>query len=188
MRGPAHGAPPRRGGSRHPAIDVQIRDDEGNPLPEGEVGEICIRSGTVFIGYWDNPEATAESMHEGRWYRTGDFGRIDDGVLFVESRMRDMILRGGENIYPIEIENRLVEHPEIGDAAVTGVDHRELGQEVKAFVVLAPGSELTVADVQEWVGQALARVQGAGVRGVPQRAALHDHRQGHEARAVISRA
>ena len=82
----------------------------------GEMGEICIRSAVVFLGYWDNPEATAAAFWPGRWYRTGDFGRIDDGVLFVESRMRDMILRGGENIYPIEIEHRLVEHPDIADA------------------------------------------------------------------------
>jgi acyl-CoA synthetase (AMP-forming)/AMP-acid ligase II len=111
----------------------------------------------VFLGYWDDPEATAAAFWPGRWYRTGDFGRFEDGVMFIESRMRDMILRGGENIYPIEIEHRLVEHPAIVDAAVIGVDHRELGQEVKAFVVLAPGaSPLTGSEVQEWVGAALA--------------------------------
>ena len=126
-------------------------------LGVGEVGEICIRSGTVFLGYWDDPEATATAFWPGRWYRTGDFGRIDDEVLFIESRMRDMILRGAENIYPIEIEHRLVEHPGIADAAVIGVDHRELGQEVKAFVVPAPGAELSESEVQEWVAQALAR-------------------------------
>ena len=108
-------------------------------MPAGEVGEICIKSPTVFLGYWENPDATEAALWPGRWYRTGDFGRIDDDVLFVESRMRDLILRGGENIYPIEIEHRLVEHPEIADAAVVGVDHRELGQEVKAYVVRAHG-------------------------------------------------
>jgi acyl-CoA synthetase (AMP-forming)/AMP-acid ligase II len=144
-------------GRATPAIDIQVRDELGNPLGEGEVGEICIRSATVFLGYWDDPEATAKAFWPGRWYRTGDFGRIDDAVLFIESRMRDLILRGGENIYPIEIEHRLVEHPAIVDAAVVGVEHRELGQEVKAFVVLAPGAELTESAVQEWVAQALAR-------------------------------
>ena len=144
-------------GRATPAIDIQIRDDDGNVLGMGEVGEICIRSAVVFLGYWDNPEATAASLWPGRWYRTGDFGRIDDDVLFVESRMRDMILRGAENIYPIEIEHRLVEHPDIADAGVIGVDHRELGQEVKAFVVLAPGAELSESEIQEWVAQALAR-------------------------------
>jgi acyl-CoA synthetase (AMP-forming)/AMP-acid ligase II len=143
-------------GKPPPAIDVQVRDDDGNPLGDGEVGEICIRAGTVFLGYWDNPEATAESLWPGRWYRTGDFGRIHDGLLYIESRMRDLILRGGENIYPIEIEHRLVERAGIADAAVVGVDHRELGQEVKAYVVLAPDVVLTEADVREWVAQALA--------------------------------
>jgi len=143
-------------GRATPAIDIQIRDDDGNVLGEGEIGEICMRGGIIFLGYWDNPEATAAAFWPGRWYRTGDFGRIDDGVLFVESRMRDMILRGAENIYPIEIEHRLVEHPEIADAAVIGVEHRELGQEVKAFVVLAPGAELTPSEVQQWVRDGLA--------------------------------
>ncbi len=143
-------------GKPPPAIDVEVRDEAGNPLGEGEVGEICIRAGTVFIGYWDDPDATAAAFWPGRWYRTGDFGRIEGGLLFVESRMRDLILRGGENIYPIEIEHRLVEHPEIADAAVVGVDHRELGQEVKAYVVRAAGSELDEAGVQEWVRHALA--------------------------------
>ncbi|MEX1008013.1 MAG: class I adenylate-forming enzyme family protein, partial [Acidimicrobiia bacterium] len=144
-------------GRATPAIDIQIRDESGNVLGVGEVGEICIRSGTVFLGYWDDPEATEEAFWPGRWYRTGDFGRIDDDVLFIESRMRDMILRGGENIYPIEIEHRLVEHPGIADAAVIGVEHRELGQEVKAFVVLAPGADLSESAIQEWVAQSLAR-------------------------------
>lgn len=143
-------------GRATPAIDIQIRDDDGNVLGEGEIGEICMRGGIVFLGYWDNAEATAAAFWPGRWYRTGDFGRIDDGVLFVESRMRDMILRGAENIYPIEIEHRLVEHPDIVDAAVIGVDHRELGQEVKAFVVLAAGAELAPSEVQQWVREALA--------------------------------
>jgi acyl-CoA synthetase (AMP-forming)/AMP-acid ligase II len=143
-------------GHATPAIDVQIRDEEGNVLGAGEVGEICIRSGTVFLGYWDDPEATQRAFWPGRWYRTGDFGRIDDGVLFLASRMRDLILRGGENIYPIEIENRIVEHPHVVDAAVIGVDHRELGQEVKAFVVLTGGAELTASEVQQWVRDALA--------------------------------
>ena len=143
-------------GRATPAIDIQIRDDDGNVLGENEIGEICIRAGNVFLGYWDNPGATDAVFWPGRWYRTGDFGRIHDGVLFVESRMRDLILRGGENIYPIEIEHRLVQHPDIVDAAVIGVDHRELGQEVKAFVVLADGAELSASEVQEWVRQALA--------------------------------
>jgi acyl-CoA synthetase (AMP-forming)/AMP-acid ligase II len=143
-------------GRATPAIDIQIRDDDGNVLGENQIGEICMRAGNVFLGYWDDPAATEAAFWPGRWYRTGDFGRIDDGVLFVESRMRDLILRGAENIYPIEIEHRLVQHPDIVDAAVIGVEHRELGQEVKAFVVLVGGAELSESEVQEWVRRALA--------------------------------
>jgi acyl-CoA synthetase (AMP-forming)/AMP-acid ligase II len=76
----------------------------------------------VFLGYWDDPAATAAALDGDRWYRTGDFGRVGGGLLYLESRRRDMIVRGGENVYPVEIENRLVEHPDIDDAAVIGVD------------------------------------------------------------------
>jgi acyl-CoA synthetase (AMP-forming)/AMP-acid ligase II len=143
-------------GAPYPTIEVQIRDDDRAVLPEGEVGEICLRGAVVFRGYWDDPEATATVLDAERWYHTGDYGRIDDGVLWLESRMRDLILRGGENIYPMEIEHRLIEHPDIADAAVIGVEHRTLGQEVKAFVVLHEGASLEPAAVREWAGQSLA--------------------------------
>jgi UDP-N-acetyl-D-mannosaminuronate dehydrogenase len=97
--------------------ELEIRDEDDNVVDDGEVGEICIRGAVVFLGYWDNPEASAKALDERRWYRTGDYGRIADGVLYLESRMRDMIIRGGENIYPIEIEHRLEEHPEVAEAA-----------------------------------------------------------------------
>ena len=154
-------------GAPYPTIEVQIRDDDRTVLPEGEVGEICLRGAVVFQGYWDDPDATAAVLDAERWYHSGDYGRIDDGVLWLESRMRDLILRGGENIYPMEIEHRLIEHPDIADAAVIGVEHRTLGQEVKAFVVLHDGASLEPAAVREWAGQSLAAVQGAGVRRVP---------------------
>jgi acyl-CoA synthetase (AMP-forming)/AMP-acid ligase II len=143
-------------GAPYPTIEVQIRDDDRAVLPEGEVGEICLRGAVVFRGYWDDPEATAAVLDAERWYHSGDYGRIDDGVLWLESRMRDLILRGGENIYPMEIEHRLIEHPDIADAAVIGVEHRTLGQEVKAFVVLHEGASLEPAAVREWAGQSLA--------------------------------
>ncbi|HEX4529062.1 MAG TPA: class I adenylate-forming enzyme family protein [Acidimicrobiia bacterium] len=143
-------------GAPYPTIEVQIRDDDRTVLPEGEVGEICLRGAVVFRGYWDDPDATAAVLDAERWYHSGDYGRIDDGVLWLESRMRDLILRGGENIYPMEIEHRLIEHPDIADAAVIGVEHRTLGQEVKAFVVLQEGASLEPAAVQEWAGQSLA--------------------------------
>ncbi len=144
-------------GAPWPAMEVQIRDEDGTVLGEGEIGEICLRGAFTFLGYWDNPEATAAVLDDDRWYLTGDYGRIENDVLYMESRMRDLILRGGENIYPMEIEHRLLEHPDIDDAAVIGVDHRTLGQEVKAFVVVRAGADLSVAEVQEWAAQSLAR-------------------------------
>jgi acyl-CoA synthetase (AMP-forming)/AMP-acid ligase II len=150
-------AAPDSVGLAQPGTTVEVRDPMGRPLPEGEVGEIHLRNASVFLGYWDDADATAAVLDDDRWYRTGDFGRLQGGMLYLESRMRDMILRGGENIYPIEIENRLVEHPDIDDAAVVGIDHEELGQDVKAFVVPRPGSDLTAAEVQRWAGETLAR-------------------------------
>jgi acyl-CoA synthetase (AMP-forming)/AMP-acid ligase II len=143
-------------GPAQPTVEVQIRDSRGAVLPQGQTGEIFLRSPSVFLGYWDDPAATRAVLDEDRWYRTGDFGRIADGLLFLESRRRDLILRGGENIYPIEIENRLVEHPDIDEAAVIGVDHPELGQEIKAFVVPRPGSALAAEQVRGWCAAALA--------------------------------
>jgi len=143
-------------GPAQATVEVQVRDELGAVLPEGEVGEICLRTPSVFLGYWDDPAATAAALDSGRWYRTGDYGRASGGLLYLESRRRDMILRGGENIYPVEIENRLIEHPDIDDAAVIGIDHPELGQEPKAFIVRRPGSDLAATQVREWCAAALA--------------------------------
>jgi acyl-CoA synthetase (AMP-forming)/AMP-acid ligase II len=143
-------------GPAQPTVEAQIRDIRGTVLPQGQTGEIFLRSPSVFLGYWNDPAATRDALDEDRWYRTGDFGRITDGLLFLESRRRDMILRGGENVYPIEIENRLIEHPDIDEAAVIGVDHPELGQELKAFVVPRPGSRITLEQVRAWCAAALA--------------------------------
>jgi acyl-CoA synthetase (AMP-forming)/AMP-acid ligase II len=139
-----------------PTVEVQIRAEDGRVLAEGEIGEIHLRTPSVFLGYWDDPAATKAVLDGDRWYRTGDFGRVAGGLLFLESRRRDMILRGGENIYPIEIENRLAGHADIDDAAVIGVDDAELGQVVKAFVVRRAGSDLTGEQVRAWCAEALA--------------------------------
>ena len=106
-----------------------------------------MRSPLVMPGYWRNDEANAEVLDADRWFRTGDFGRMEDGLLFIASRLRDLIIRGGENIYPFEIENRLEEHPDVVEVAVFGVDHDLLGQEVKAVIVVVPGATLTEAEV-----------------------------------------
>ena len=143
-------------GSAQPTVEVQIRDSLGAVLPEGQTGEIFLRSPSVFLEYWNDQAATRDALDDDRWYRTGDFGRVAGGLLFLESRRRDMILRGGENVYPIEIENRLIEHPDIDEAAVIGVDHPELGQEIKAFVVPRLGARLAGEQVRAWCAAALA--------------------------------
>jgi acyl-CoA synthetase (AMP-forming)/AMP-acid ligase II len=139
-----------------PTVQIEIRDAEGHALPEGEEGEVCIRSPLVMLGYWNRPRETAETIAPGRWLRTGDVGRMQDGRLYLASRKRDLILRGGENVYPVEIENRLVEHPEVADAAVIGVPHEELGQEVKAVVVPRPGAQPDPAELATFVAAKLA--------------------------------
>jgi len=139
-----------------PTVEVRITDEGGTVLPEDRDGHICVRSPLVMPGYWRHDEANAEVFDADRWYRTGDFGRMAGGLLFIASRLRDLIIRGGENIYPFEIENRLEEHPDVLEVAVFGVDHDELGQEVKAVVVVMPGAVLTVADVREHCAVALS--------------------------------
>ncbi len=125
-------------------------------LPDGEIGEVQIRSASVFLGYHRDPEGTAAALDPEGWYRTGDLGFISDGVLFLQGRRVDLILRGGENIYPAEIEYRLHEHPDISDVVVVGVLDRVLGEEVKAVVVRQPGSSLDADGVRAWAAQALA--------------------------------
>ncbi len=143
-------------GTAQVTAKIEVRGDDGSVLPEGEVGEICLRHGAVFRGYWNNPEATAACLDEQRWYRSGDFGRVDNGLLYMESRRRDLIIRGGENIYPIEIENRLIEHPQVAEVAVIGVPHRVLGQEVLAVVVPHPGPPPDPAELRAFVAERLA--------------------------------
>jgi long-chain acyl-CoA synthetase len=140
-----------------PTVEVRIVDDLNNPVPTGRTGEVCIRGPILMKGYWNKPEATAEAIDEEGWLHTGDIGFLDDeGFLTITDRKKDMIIRGGENVYCVEIENRLVEHPAIADAAVIGVPHPELGEEVKAVVQVEPGHTLTEDEVREWVRAELA--------------------------------
>lgn len=136
--------------------EIEIRDPDGKPLPEGVEGEIYIRSPYLMREYWRKPEATSEALVPGGWLRTGDIGRFEDARLYINSRARDMILRGGENIYPVEIEHRIEAHPDVAEAAVLGVDHEELGQEVKAVVVPRPGAHPDPTALAAFVGETLA--------------------------------
>jgi acyl-CoA synthetase (AMP-forming)/AMP-acid ligase II len=139
-----------------PTVELEIRDPDGRALPDGKDGEIHLRSPLVMLEYWRKPEATKEVLAPGRWLRTGDIGRLVEGRLYVNARARDLILRGGENVYPVEIEQRLEAHPDVQEAAVVGVDHEELGQEVKAVVVPRAGARVDTAELAAWVGETLA--------------------------------
>ena len=143
-----------------PIVGVRITDEDGRELPEGEVGNICLSGPMVTPGYWNDPTATAETIRDG-WLRTGDYGYVRDGLLFLVSRRSDLIIRGGENIYPAEIEQRLDAHPEVAESAVLGVEHRELGQEVKAVVVVGgerPAENL-IGELETWVADTLADIK-----------------------------
>ncbi len=139
-----------------PTVEVRIVDDVGEDLPDGENGEICVRSPLVMLGYWDDPAANEAAFLPGRWLRTGDFGRMVDGRLHIASRLRDLILRGGENVYPAEVEQRIEEHPAVAEVAVHGVDHPMLGQEVKAVVVLRPGADASADEIMAFCAEAIA--------------------------------
>ena len=125
-----------------PTVTARITDDRGAVLPDGAEGNIEIRSALTMLGYWRNDAANQDTIRPGRWVASGDFGRLDDGILTIASRRRDLIIRGGENIYPFEIEDRLEEHPDVVEAAVFGVDDATHGQTVKAVVVVRPGTVL----------------------------------------------
>jgi long-chain acyl-CoA synthetase len=144
-------------GRPFPFLDMKIIDESGKALPDGQQGELLIYGPTITPGYWNRPDASAEAVREG-WLHTGDLGYRDrEGFYFVVDRAKDMILRGGENVYCIEIENCLAEHPEIDEAAVVGVPDAELGEKVKAIVKRVPGSKLDAAGVQRHVAAHLAR-------------------------------
>ena len=123
-----------------PVCDVQVVDGDGRPLPTGEVGELWIKGPNVVKGYWNKPEATAATITDG-WLHSGDVARIDDeGFVYIVDRAKDMIIRGGENVYCVEVEAALFEHPAVTDAAAIGIPHHVLGEEVGAVVHLAPGT------------------------------------------------
>ncbi|HEY2814624.1 MAG TPA: class I adenylate-forming enzyme family protein [Acidimicrobiales bacterium] len=132
-----------------PVNDIRIVDNANNEVPQGEPGELWVRGPNVVKGYWNKPEATADSFVEGGWLRTGDIALLDeDGFIYITDRAKDMIIRGGENIYSAEVEAALFEHPAVTDVAVFGIPHEVLGEEVAAVVQLKPGAEATVNELQ----------------------------------------
>jgi len=138
-------------------VQVEIRDADGRPVEAGVEGEICVRSVYNMVGYWNDPEATSRSIRTDRWLHTGDIGSLDEqGRLSLSSRRTDLIIRGGENVYPAEIEGVLVEHPAVAEAMVLGISHDDLGQEVAAVVVPRDGEDPTQDELREYVAERLA--------------------------------
>lgn len=125
------------------SVELEIRDPAGVALPEGEEGEICVRSPFVMRGYWEDPDATDQAIRAGRWLHTGDIGVLEEGRVRLTSRRSDLIVRGGENVYPAEVEAALAECPGVRECVVVGVPHPDLGQEVGALVVTETGEALT---------------------------------------------
>ncbi len=139
-----------------PVVEVRIVGADGTVLAQGGTGEVQLKGPIIMAGYWNKPEATADTVVDG-WLKTGDIGYLDeDNFLFITDRAKDMIIRGGENIYCVEIEQRLVDHPSIADAAVIGVAHPSLGEEVKAVVQTEPGRTVTEDEIRTWVAEKLA--------------------------------
>jgi long-chain acyl-CoA synthetase len=147
---PAGREKPGSVGQPVPGCTVEIVDDEGRALPAGEHGEICCRSPGVMRGYWGSPEVTAEALRDGRLH-TGDIGYLDaEGYLFIVDRKKDLIIRGGFNVYPRDVEDALVEHPAVQLAAVVGRPDRVHGEEVVAFVSLHPDGSVTPEELIAW--------------------------------------
>ncbi|MEO8114453.1 MAG: class I adenylate-forming enzyme family protein [Phenylobacterium sp.] len=149
---------PDSAGPAAPVGEMQIRDpaDGRTLLPAGAVGELWVKGPQVVKGYWNKPEATAETFVDG-WLRTGDLARLDEeGFLFIIDRAKDMLIRGGENIYCVEVENVLYDHPDVMDAALVGVPHKTLGEEPAAVVHLKPGGTATEDELRAFVRQRLA--------------------------------
>jgi long-chain acyl-CoA synthetase len=147
---------PRSTGRVVPVMQIAVRDEEGRDVPTGEIGEIWFKGPNLIRGYWDKPEATAETIVDG-WLRTGDLGRLDDeGFVYVEDRAKDMVLRAGENVYSAEVEAVVYELDAVYECAVFGVPHERLGEEVACAVYPRPGAALDVEELRAHVARHLA--------------------------------
>ena len=149
--------PMSTGPASKPLVDMAILDDNGNELPQGSVGEVCIRSVANFEGYWNNPAATKAAFFDNGYFRSGDLGYVDeDGYLFIVDRKKDIIIRGGENISCQEVEAAIYEHAEVNECAVFGLPDERLGEVVGAVIWVKPGSSLTAEDMCSFLSARLA--------------------------------
>jgi long-chain acyl-CoA synthetase len=138
-------------------VEMRVVDERGDEVARGEVGEIAIRGHNVMKGYWRRPDATAEVLDADGWFRTGDMGRVDaDGYFFIVDRKKELVIRGGYNVYPREVEEVLYEHPDVREAAVIGIPHDALGEEVAAAVALKAGARTSVRELRDFVKERVA--------------------------------
>lgn len=156
LHGSDYSARPDSAGVAIPITEVLAADDAGRPVPRGELGELWVRGSNVVAEYWNKPEATAQSFTEG-WFHSGDIGRIDEqGFIYIVDRKKDMIIRGGENVYCAEVEAALMDHPAVKGAAVFGLPDRVFGEEVGAVVQVDPEQPVSAADLQQHAAKKLA--------------------------------
>lgn len=143
-------------GKAYPGVEIAIHDADGRAVADGAIGEIVIRSIATMVGYWGNDEATAQAIDADGWLRTGDAGFLEDGYVYIHDRIKEMIISGGENVYPAEVEALLHDHPAIADAAVIGVPDEKWGEAVKAVVVLREGQAIAGAEIIAWARARIA--------------------------------
>ncbi len=154
--GKAFAYKPGSAGFVHPIADMEMRDEEGNVLPQGEAGHIWLKGPTLITEYWNRPEANAEEFKDG-WFSSGDIGYIDDeGFLFLSDRAKDMVIRGGENIFPVEIESTLMDHPGVHEVAAFGIPHEKLGEELAVVIVVKAHFSVTAEDIKAFAKERLA--------------------------------
>jgi long-chain acyl-CoA synthetase len=138
-------------------VEMKVVDDDGKEVPQGEVGEILIRGPVVMKGYWNREDATADAFDDDGWFRTGDMAKVDeDGYFFIVDRKKEMIIRGGFNIYPRELEEVLYEHPAVREAAVIGLPHESLGEEVGAAIALKEGARAETSELRDYMKERVA--------------------------------
>jgi acyl-CoA synthetase (AMP-forming)/AMP-acid ligase II len=155
---PARGERLRSVGKALPGVEVKIVDPQGRELKTGDIGEIAIRAASNMAGYFELPEATAQTIDAEGWLRTGDAGYLDaEGFLFIKDRVKDLIISGGENVYPAEVENAIYGHPAVSEVAVVGVPDEKWGETVKAFVVPAAGAQPSAREIIDWAAERIAR-------------------------------
>lgn len=144
-------------GRIHPHVEVKIVSEKGDTVPVGIQGELCTRGYSVMTGYWNDPERTAEAVDEDGWMHTGDVATLDEhGYCRIVGRIKDMIIRGGENIYPAEVEDFLFQNPKISEIAVFGIPDDRLGEAVAAWIVKAPGADISEEEVQAFCRDEIA--------------------------------